>query len=108
VSTAYNPAGWPASRTKRARCRQPIHAAGAARSPSATALLELLAASPDGCSKAIMLAHGFTVGFLVELIRTGMATTRTERVIAGGRAMEVARVRITEVGRRALAELGWP
>jgi hypothetical protein len=29
-------------------------------------------------------------------------------VVAGGRAMEVARVRITEVGRRALAELRWP
>jgi len=37
-----------------------------------------------------------------------MATTRTERVIASGRAMEVARVRITEVGRRVLAELRWP
>src|SRR5262249_38114982 len=46
-----------------------------------------------------MLAHGFTVDFLVDL-RTGMATTRTERVVAGGRAMEVARVRITKVGRR--------
>ncbi len=55
-----------------------------------------------------MLAHGFTVDFLVELIRTGMATTRTKRVIAGGCAMEVARVRITKVGRRALAELRWP
>jgi hypothetical protein len=61
-----------------------------------------------GCSEAIMLAHGFTVDFLVDLIRTGMATTRTERVVAGGRAMKVARVRITEVGRRALAELRWP
>jgi hypothetical protein len=54
-----------------------------------------------------MLAHGFTVDFLL-IIRTGMVTTRTERVIAGGRAMEVARVRITEVGRRALAELRGP
>jgi hypothetical protein len=52
-----------------------------------------------------MLAHGFTVYFLVDLIRAGMATTRTERVVAGGRAMEVARVTITEAGRRALAEL---
>ena len=49
-----------------------------------------------------MLAHGFTVDFLVELIRTG------ERVVSGGRAMEVARVRITQIGRRALAELRWP
>ena len=33
--------------------------------------LELLAASPDGCTEAIMLAHGFTVEMLVELIRAG-------------------------------------
>ena len=73
--------------------------------PKRRRALELVAASPDGCSEAIMLAHGFTVDFLVDLIRTGMATARTERVVAGGRAMEVARVRITEVGRRALAKL---
>ena len=76
--------------------------------PDRRRVLELLAGSRDGCSEAIMLAHGFTVDFLLDLIRTGMATTRTERVVAGGRAMEVARVRITEVGRRALAELRWP
>ena len=76
--------------------------------PERRRALELLAASPEGCSEAIMLAHGFALDFLVELIRTGMATTRTERVVAGGRAMEVARVRITEVGRWALAELRWP
>jgi hypothetical protein len=76
--------------------------------PERRRALELLAASPDGCSEAIMLAHGFTVDFLVALIRTGMATRQPERVVAGGRAMEVARVRITEVGRRALAELRWP
>ena len=27
--------------------------------------LELLAASPDGCSEAIILAHGFTTDFLL-------------------------------------------
>jgi acyl-coenzyme A thioesterase PaaI-like protein len=68
----------------------------------------LLAASPDGCTEAIMLTHGFTADFLVNLIRAGMATTWTERVVAGGRAMEVVSVRITEDGRRALAKLRWP
>src|SRR5262245_7418296 len=76
--------------------------------PERRRALELLAASPDGCSEAIMLAHGFTVEFLVDLIRTGVATTRTECVVAGGRAMEVARMRITEVGWQVLAELRWP
>ena len=44
--------------------------------PERRRALELLAASPDGCSEAIMLAHGFTVDFLVDLIRSGMATDR--------------------------------
>ena len=36
--------------------------------------LELLAASPDGCTEAIILAHGFTTDFLVDLICAGLAT----------------------------------
>jgi hypothetical protein len=31
--------------------------------------LELLAASRDGCTEAIMIAHGFTVPQMVELVR---------------------------------------
>jgi hypothetical protein len=57
--------------------------------------LELLASScRDGCTEAVMLAHGFTVDMLVEIINTGLASASTERVVAGGRTMEVTRVRI--------------
>jgi hypothetical protein len=75
------------------------------RSPPATRCraLELLATSPDGCTEAIMIAHGFTVDMLVKLIRAGLATAGTERMVAGGRTIEVARVRITDAGRRALS-----
>lgn len=66
------------------------------------ALDELLAASRDGCTEAIMLAHGFTVAQMVELVRAGLATATAERVAAGGPMVEVARVRITDAGRRAL------
>jgi hypothetical protein len=45
--------------------------------------LELLAASRDGCTEAIMLAHGFTIEQMVELIRAGLATAKAERVVAG-------------------------
>jgi hypothetical protein len=38
--------------------------------------LELLAASRDGCTEAIMLAHGFTIDLLVELVRAGLATAK--------------------------------
>jgi hypothetical protein len=56
-----------------------------------------------GCTEAIMLAHGFTVAQMVELVRTGLATATAERVVAGSRKLEVARVRITDAGRKALA-----
>jgi hypothetical protein len=62
----------------------------------------LLAASPNGCTGALMLANGFPVEMLVELIRTGLASAEDERMVAGGKQIEVARVRITEAGRRAL------
>jgi hypothetical protein len=51
-----------------------------------------------------MLAHGFTIEQLVELVRAGLASAQAERVVAGGKSIEVARVRITEAGRRALPQ----
>jgi hypothetical protein len=37
--------------------------------PDRRRALELLASTRDGCTEAIMLAHGFTVELMVELIR---------------------------------------
>ena len=70
--------------------------------------LELLDAARNGCTEAIMLAHGFSVDVLAELIRDGLATVSTERAMVGARKIEVARWRITEAGRRALTDLRWP
>jgi hypothetical protein len=70
--------------------------------PDRRRALELLAASRDGCTEALMLAHGFTIEQMVELIDGGLAMATTERIVAGNRTLEVARVRITEAGRRAL------
>jgi hypothetical protein len=70
--------------------------------PDRRRALELLAASRDGATEAIMIAHGFTVPQMVELVRAGLATATAERIVAGKRKMEVARVRITDAGRRAL------
>ena len=52
--------------------------------------------------EAIMLANGFTVEQLAELVRAGLATAASERVRAGRDIGEVARMRITDAGRRAL------
>jgi hypothetical protein len=67
--------------------------------------LELLEASIDGCTEAIMLAYGFKTELLVELVNAGLAT---ERMVAGGRRIEVTRMRITGAGQRALTKLRWP
>jgi hypothetical protein len=64
----------------------------------------LLAASRDGCSEAIMLAHGFSIDMMVELVKAGLASASAERMVAGGKRIEVATLRITEAGRRTLAE----
>jgi hypothetical protein len=70
--------------------------------------LELLEASIDGCTEAIMLSYGFKAELLVELVNAGFATASIECIIAGGRRVEVTRMRITAAGRRALAKLRWP
>jgi hypothetical protein len=57
------------------------------RNPPATRrrALELLAASRDGATEALLVAHGFTIDFLVELIHAGLETAKSERVVAAGR-----------------------
>ena len=72
--------------------------------PDRRRALELLRTSLNGCTEALMLANGFPVEMLVELIRTGLASAQAEHMMAGGKQIEVARVRITEAGRKALAD----
>jgi hypothetical protein len=62
--------------------------------------LALLAGSSDGCTTAILLAHDVTFRLMVELADAKLATVVTER--AGG--SEHARMKITDEGRRELAE----
>jgi hypothetical protein len=64
--------------------------------------LKLLAGAPDGLTEALMMAHGFPVELMVDLIHAGFAIATAERVAAGPRTVEVVRVRITEAGRQAL------
>ena len=42
---------------------------------------------------------------MVELVKAGLATTKRERIVAGGSQTDVVRVRITDAGRRALAKM---
>jgi hypothetical protein len=71
--------------------------------PDRRRALDLLADCPqEGCAEAVMLAHGFSVPQLVDLVRAGLATATAQRVRAGRETMEVATLRMTEAGRRML------
>jgi hypothetical protein len=65
----------------------------------------LLASCPqEGCTEAVMLAHGFTIEQLVELVRAGLASATPQRVLAGRETMEVVTLRITDAGMKTLAK----
>jgi hypothetical protein len=71
-----------------------------ARKPDRRRLLKRIAdCGPDGKPEAIMQAHGFTIADMVELVRSGLASARAERIVAGSRKFEVATVRITAAVR---------
>jgi hypothetical protein len=65
-------------------------------------VLALLASCDDGCNEALMVAHGFPAPLLAELVTDGLATAHADRIVAGGRTLNVARVKITAAGRLAL------
>jgi hypothetical protein len=67
--------------------------------------LKLLAdAGEHGCTGANSFNHGFSVGLFADLVSHGLATGHREIVRVGYRTIKVARIRITDAGRRALEE----
>jgi DNA-binding PadR family transcriptional regulator len=68
------------------------------------AALRMLAGFPNGSTESIMLAHGFAIGTLRDLVRNGLATAERRTVRAGRRLIDVKWMTITDAGRRALAE----
>ena len=64
--------------------------------------LRVLAGSPNGVTESMLLAHGFTSQLIAELLGAGLAIASTESVGVGGRTIEVARLRITDAGRKAI------
>jgi hypothetical protein len=81
---------------------RPILGPAMAEKPELRQVLDLLAASPHGCTKARLLADGFTVDMLADLVREGLATTQRGTVRVGGRQIRVERYLITDAGRRAI------
>jgi hypothetical protein len=69
-----------------------------AHKPDRVRALELLASSgAEGCTEATLRAHGVTIPQMVELVRDGLATASGERMVAGGKSINVTRVRITSL-----------
>jgi hypothetical protein len=66
--------------------------------------LRMLTRSSDGCTEAILLAHGFKIEMLAGLVLDGFATAAPETAPAGRRQPKVVRLMITDQGRRVIAE----
>jgi acetolactate synthase regulatory subunit len=86
---------------------RPVHQSRLRRGPTPNRrrALELLASCPEGCMASLLQARGFTVEQIVALIRSGLARAQIERVVAGRRTIEVARIKITKEGRTAVRVL---
>ena len=63
--------------------------------------LAFIAGNADGYTRAVMLAHGFSLALTASLIHAGLASDRMPKRHGRG---AVARVRITDAGRQALGE----
>ena len=55
-----------------------------------------------GTTEALMLAHGFTDRMLGRLVLAGLTAAQPQVIKTGGEAIEVGRIRITNVGRRVI------
>jgi len=73
--------------------------------PKARRALELLAVDERGLTETLLRTYGFTRGMLANLVRRGFATAQRQIAKAGGQTLEVVRIRITDAGREALAEI---
>jgi hypothetical protein len=68
--------------------------------------LGMLTGSPDGCTKSVLLAHGFKDEMLTGLVENGLAksTPGTVRIGPSLRPIQVTWLTITAEGRKALAD----
>jgi hypothetical protein len=67
--------------------------------------LEMLAsAGLHGCAGAALLGNGFRIDMVADLVGDGLATASRETVKIGKRKITVARIFITDAGRRAIED----
>ena len=66
--------------------------------------LLLLARNSNGCSEALLMAHGFPTEMLEALVTTGLAIASPEKMRIARRPRKVVRFQITDAGRKAAAD----
>jgi len=72
-------------------------------SPERRRALELLVSSSDGINAGLLVfAHGFDQRVLTGLVKAGFATAEREVVMAGGKPVEIIKIRITSAGWKAI------
>jgi hypothetical protein len=65
-------------------------------------MLELMARTANGVSETLLVTR-FTTDMVIGLVHERLASATLERTFIAGKPIEVTRIRITDVGRRALA-----
>jgi hypothetical protein len=70
------------------------------------ALAMLATAGSRGETQPFLVAHGFGGAMITGLVNRGLSIMTLEKIRAGGKIIEVVKVRITEAGREALADEG--
>jgi hypothetical protein len=64
--------------------------------------LTVLAGSPNGCTDTVLTAHGIALGFVLRLVRDGLASVHSETVMGPNRTLDIIRIKITDAGRQAI------
>jgi hypothetical protein len=67
------------------------------------ALAMLATPGHSGATQPFLIAHGFRSAMISGLLSRGFVTLTRENIRAGGRMIQVTKVRITAAGRDALA-----
>ena len=67
------------------------------------ALAMIADAGLTGCTDGMLRVQGFSIGLLSRLVHNDLVTVTLERVRVSGGLIEVAKFRITEAGRQAMA-----
>jgi hypothetical protein len=66
--------------------------------------LLFLARHPNGCTEAVLMAHGFPSQMLEELASTGLAKVLPEEMKIARKRRKVLCFQITDAGRKAAAD----